>query len=453
MTSPPVTGEALGSKHLNWHLEQPRDVKAFYGAVGDGVTDDTAEIQAALDDAITYGYAIFIPAGTYLVQSLTLDFSQETAQADTGTPYGYTGPKVFGAGMLATTLQQAPGVADDVFTIKGQIDTAAGPGNNNKVVGAVLSDLQIVGNGTGGHGLVLRSVVQVSVENVRIRECGDSGVMMLREIGPGTDDEYGFNIELRNVWSLLNATYGFETTDYASTSFAAYNCQADHNAAGGWLIYGVNSTIYGGITHSNTGIGITIKRNSNTSSVNASTMLVGHRVETNAGSGSYEVKIDAGSGHTLVGCTFIAGNGAHCIGLGTDATGDTDKFIHQSVIVGGYFQGDVSEVGQKFIVAGSDSQNTLVVNPRVNLGSFNGSPTQIQSLITDPGRLVSVLDPHIIKWGWDGTYDFVTTFPNTDPAAPAADAVRVYAKKNGSNKMELKVKWPNGNTAVLATEP
>ncbi|SRR6266404_303315 len=37
-----------------------------FGAVGDGVTDDTAAIQAALTAAILAGKALFIPAGTYL---------------------------------------------------------------------------------------------------------------------------------------------------------------------------------------------------------------------------------------------------------------------------------------------------------------------------------------------------------------------------------------------------
>ncbi|MBI5902738.1 MAG: right-handed parallel beta-helix repeat-containing protein [Deltaproteobacteria bacterium] len=53
-----------------------RDVRA-YGAVGDGVTDDTAAIQAALDDIPYTGGKVFIPFGTYKVSS-TLTASNTT---------------------------------------------------------------------------------------------------------------------------------------------------------------------------------------------------------------------------------------------------------------------------------------------------------------------------------------------------------------------------------------
>lgn len=43
---------------------------ATYGAVGDGVTDDTSAIQAALDAAAVSGRLVFFPPGTYRVTSL-----------------------------------------------------------------------------------------------------------------------------------------------------------------------------------------------------------------------------------------------------------------------------------------------------------------------------------------------------------------------------------------------
>jgi len=47
---------------MGWHNAKN------YGIVGDGVTDDTAAIQAALQTIVTAGGGtIFFPAGTYLL--------------------------------------------------------------------------------------------------------------------------------------------------------------------------------------------------------------------------------------------------------------------------------------------------------------------------------------------------------------------------------------------------
>lgn len=61
---PPFTGGVATT--VQDKLSQTVSVKDF-GAVGDGVTDDTAAIQAAIDYAVTACSEIFFPAGTYRI--------------------------------------------------------------------------------------------------------------------------------------------------------------------------------------------------------------------------------------------------------------------------------------------------------------------------------------------------------------------------------------------------
>lgn len=86
---PPFTGALTSSYTVANKLAQYVSVKDF-GAVGDGVTNDTAAIQAAINASQTTKNAIYIPAGTYVVTSELL--------------VNYTGLSIFGDGPEATIL-------------------------------------------------------------------------------------------------------------------------------------------------------------------------------------------------------------------------------------------------------------------------------------------------------------------------------------------------------------
>jgi hypothetical protein len=66
------TGTAELSQTVETKLRQAISVKDF-GAVGDGATNDTAAIQAAIDYAETVGAVIEVPVGTYSVSVLTVN--------------------------------------------------------------------------------------------------------------------------------------------------------------------------------------------------------------------------------------------------------------------------------------------------------------------------------------------------------------------------------------------
>lgn len=62
-------GTGAVTRSVQNKLQESVSVKDF-GAVGDGVTDDTAAIQAAHNSAITTGGAIYFPSGTYLCDKI-----------------------------------------------------------------------------------------------------------------------------------------------------------------------------------------------------------------------------------------------------------------------------------------------------------------------------------------------------------------------------------------------
>ena len=86
-----------------------------FGAVGDGVTDDTAAIQSALSFAVSSGRDLFIPTGSYKVTSTINLVSQPSAT---------TTPLLHSNTMFSTQPPTSPTVGQlwgDILTLKYHI--------------------------------------------------------------------------------------------------------------------------------------------------------------------------------------------------------------------------------------------------------------------------------------------------------------------------------------------
>lgn len=138
-----------------------RDVKA-HGAAGDGTTDDTLAIQAAIDDArAAGGGAVHFPPGTYSTRTLTIDSKIH----------------LIGMGIEATVLKLRDGTDDDLIR-SHHFAALSGTNRAGGIYNCSIRDLTLDGNrarNTGGCGLRIYGFGYI-LRDLRIRQCSRAGL-------------------------------------------------------------------------------------------------------------------------------------------------------------------------------------------------------------------------------------------------------------------------------------
>ena len=220
-----------------------------FGAIGDGVHDDTAAIQAAITTAA--GGVVYMPEGRYVVASTLTWYNT----VDANSP----GLQLFGAGMDLTVIENrvAGGPAID-------IDGSAGAFLRFQR-GAKIQDLSIIAAApapVGGYGIRIRANWYMSIQNVQIYGHGSHGV---RVVNSNLDSDSTCFVELNNVELMYNGGYGFSAEGdpilgSAIVNFVFTGCYVIGNVLGG--IHGelVDPRIVSGSIAYNQGIGLWITR-------------------------------------------------------------------------------------------------------------------------------------------------------------------------------------------------
>ena len=139
-------------------MQSPDETRVHaFGATGDGVTDDSAALQQALDT--TTGTLVF-PAGAYRIsRGLKVDLAAR----------GHTHIRSGGAQVINESVEPA-------LHITGSHAGTAHPEDMSEDVAArqlqpTISDIEIVGNRAEGDGIRLEGTFMATISRVTIRDC------------------------------------------------------------------------------------------------------------------------------------------------------------------------------------------------------------------------------------------------------------------------------------------
>lgn len=223
---------------------------ADFGAVGDGVTDDTLSIQAAIDAIQTRGGgAVFLNEGTFKVSSTLTITKSNTLLIGAGGDMPHDG----GTGSdAATKIKWAGAINGTVVNVR----TVAGVGNS-KVYGSAVRDLEIDGSALAGIGLLVYSIFGSRFENVLSWNCRVCSYKLVSYIA-GTIAEAAdlqncrfINCTYRNIDSAeVQGAHGFWLTSDnpgaagANVSFNKFeNCDGQVYTGRGWIYEDADNNI------------------------------------------------------------------------------------------------------------------------------------------------------------------------------------------------------------------
>lgn len=212
----------LMRRHRSWF-----DVTQ-YGAEGDGTTDDTAAIQAAIDAAETFvddntrkGAVVYFPPGCYLV-SETLTVEYDGISLEGHGPGGDTGT-------AATIITPTADFADDTYVLSFDHHGGTRPVSGVRLHGIRIGEVAELSNTVhgiyfrayrsrivdvhvaemSGHGIVLEGysspwdAYQNKLLDIQVEQCGSSGT------GSGIEVK-GNVIELHVTDSMIHGNvYGY----------------------------------------------------------------------------------------------------------------------------------------------------------------------------------------------------------------------------------------------------
>ena len=182
----------------------------WFGAKGDGKTDDSDAIQAAVDSLPARGGTVRIPGGTYVV-SKTINIGNGNAENNWSTKHGValvgngSGQGVHSAA-VPTTIIASSGM-DNVISVNGLISDV------------VIKGLYVSGNLKAKNGVFLHAFCGLRMSDVRITQFTEKGLYILAGKAPTG------NYNIYNRFENVNVTTGHDGAEclYMDGTYDASN--------------------------------------------------------------------------------------------------------------------------------------------------------------------------------------------------------------------------------------
>ncbi len=316
-----ASGTGATARTVQSKLRESVSVKDF-GAIGDGVADDTTAIQNALNTLSATGGTLYFPQGTYLTNSINLlGYNNITLQGvNPSTEYPYNPTSVL-------KIKTACAVGVQLANTTGEIPTGSAKG-------VTINNLYINANNLATVGINMQQSTKLN--NVLVRYATSHGIVFVGGSYP---------ISLNHVVSQYNGGDGVRIMSPSTTVYNITNSEFSFNTGNGLGIYGGSTCVFENVlAQSNTGNGFLISMLDPATYTNPifleTLTFIGCYTEANSGYGlyvtSYNTTPSTYTGKIInlsfIGCSFNSSISQQVYIRGTSNLSSNSNYINTTTV-------------------------------------------------------------------------------------------------------------------------